>query len=253
MAVSRLLPSGGANDFNLNITGPTTVATFDKEYSSGSYSIVSSGNDATLDIYAYNQAGTLVGYSATKAFTASAGFNKMVILGGTGGDVLGFTYKKTITTTTATSEVTAGPVIYSTSPTFMANVNDSITITGANFASNVTVTFTGTGYSATAAKSIVRSNSTTLIVTRPDNFPISASPYTVTVSNPGVTDPTGSSANILSNAVTAGASPVWSTGATLPVFTRGVAYSQTLVATDVDAGTTITYSVLSNTLPTGLT
>jgi hypothetical protein len=253
MAVSKLLPIGGANDFNLNITGATTVASFDKEYSSGSYSIVSSGNDATLDIYAYNAAGTLVGQTATKAFTATGGFNKMVILGGTAGDVLGFTYKKTITTTTATAEVTAGPVIYSISPSYMVNQNDSITITGANFASNVTVTFTGTGYSATNAKSIVRSSSTSLIVTRPDNFPPSGSPYTITASNPGVTDPTGSSVNILSNSVTAGVSPVWSTGATLPVFTKGVSYSQTLVATDADTGGAITYSVVSNTLPSGLT
>lgn len=253
MAVSRLLPSGGANDFNLNITGPTTIATFDKEYSSGSYSIVSSGNDATIDIYAYNAAGNLVGYSGSKAFTASAGFNKMVILGGTVGDVLGFTYKKTITTTVATSEVTAGPVIYSTSPSFMANVNDTITVTGANFASNVTITFTGTGYDATAAKNVVRSSSTSLIVTRPDNFPVTGSPYTITASNPGVANPTGSAVNSLVNAITAGASPVFSTAAVLPKFTINLAYSQTIVATDVDAGTTVTLSVVSNTLPAGLT
>jgi len=253
MAVSKLLPIGGANDFNLNITGATTVADFDKEYSSGSYSIVSSGNDATLDIYAYNSSGTLVGQTATKAFTASGGFNKMVILGGTAGDVLGFTYKKTITTTTATAEVTAGPVIYSITPSFMANVNDSITITGANFASNVTITFTGSGYAATAAKSIVRSSSTSLIVTRPDSFPIASSPYTITASNPGVTDPTGSSVNILSNAVTAGVTPVWSTATTLSTFTKGVAYSQSVVATDPDTGGAITYSVVTNLLPTGLT
>lgn len=251
MAISRILPSGGANDFNLNITGPTTVATFDKEYASGSYSIVSSAADPTTDIYAYNASGTLVGYSSTKAFTASGGFSKIVVIGGSVGDVLGFTYKKTFTTSTATTEVTAGPVIYSITPSFMANVNDTITITGANFASDVTVTFTGTGYSATAAKSIVRSSSTTLIVTRPDDFPPTASPFTITVSNPGVPNPVGSASHILSNSVTAGASPVWQTAATLPTFTRNVAYSTTLVATDVDAGTTITYSIVSG-LPTGL-
>lgn len=251
MAISRILPSGGANDFNLNITGPTTVATFDKEYASGSYSIVSSAADPTTDIYAYNASGALVGYSSTKAFTASGGFNKIVVIGGSTGDVLGFTYKKTFTTSTATTEVTAGPAIYSITPSFMANVNDTITITGANFASDVTVTFTGTGYSATAAKSIVRSSSTTLIVTRPDNFPPTASPFTITVSNPGVPNPVGSASHILSNSVTAGASPVWQTAATLPTFTRNVAYSTTLVATDVDAGTTITYSIVSG-LPTGL-
>lgn len=251
MAVSKLLPAGGANDFNLNVTGPTTIATFDKEYASGSYSIVSSAADPTTDIYAYNASGAIVGYTSTKAFTASGGFNKIVVIGGTVGDVLGFTYKKTFTTTTATAEVTAGAVIYSVTPSYMANQNDTITITGANFATNVTVTFTGTGYSATAAKSIVRSNSTTLIVTRPDNFPPSASPYTITVSNPGVQDPIGSSSYILANSVTAGVSPAWVTGATLPTFTRNVAYSTTLSATDADGGSSITYSIVSG-LPAGL-
>jgi hypothetical protein len=254
MSVSKLLPAGGANDFNLNITGATTVADFDKEYASGSYSVVSSGNDTTLDIYAYSAGGVLVGYSATKAFTATGGFNKMVIVGGTNGDVLGFTYKKTITTTTSTADVTAGAVIYSITPSVAAKQNDTVTITGANFATDVTVTFTGTGYSATAAKAISRTNSTTLVVTRPDNFPTTGSPYTITVSNPGVTNPVGSNAHILANCITAGNSPVWSTGATLPTYSRNVSYSTTLVATDSsDAGSTITYSVVSGSLPTGIT
>lgn len=254
MSVSKLLPIGGANDFNLNITGATTVANFDKEYSSGSYSVTSSGNDITLDLYAYNSAGTLVGYTGTKAFTASGGFNKIVVVGGTVGDVLGFAYKTTITTTTSTSDVTSPAVIYSVSPSVAAKVNDTITITGANFASDVAVTFTGTGYTATAAKAISRTNSTTLVVTRPDNFPITGSPYTVTVSNPGVTNPTGSNAHILSNSVTAGNAPVWSTAATLPTFSRNVAYTTTLVATDSsDAGSSISYSVVSGALPTNLT
>ncbi len=210
MAVSRLIPSGGANDFNLNIIGATTSVTFDKEYSGGSYSIVSSAVDTTLDIYAYNVSGTLVGYTSTKAFTASGGFNKMVVIGGTVGDVLGFTYKKTFTTATATNEVTAGPVAVSVSPSSATKIDDTVTITGANFASDVTVTFSSTTgvYTSTAAKNIVRSNSTSLIVTRPDNFPVGNSPYTLTVSNPGVTNPVGSNPHILANSVTAGSSPV---------------------------------------------
>lgn len=253
MAVSRLLPSGGANDFNLNVIGATTAVTFDREYASGSYSITSSALDTTIDIYAYNSAGTQVGYTSTKAFTASGPFNKIVVLGGTVGDVLGFTYKKTFTTATATSEVTAGPVIYSVSPSSATKVDDTITITGANFASNVTINFSGSGYTTTAAKNIVRTNSTTLIVTRPDNFPASATPYTLTASNPGISDPVGSSVNILANSVTSGSSPVWVTAAgNLPNYTKNVAYSTTLVATDADAGSAITYSIVSGSLPAGL-
>jgi len=253
MSVSKLLAASGANDFNLNITGLTTTAIFDKEYSSGSYSIVSSGNDATIDIYAYNAAGVLVGYTSTKAFTASGGFNKMVIIGGTNGDVLGFTYKKTITTTAATAEITAGAVVYSVTPSALPKIDDSLTLTGANFASDVTVTFSSTTgvYTSTQAKSVVRSNATTLIVTRPDNFPIANSPYTITVSNPTVQNPVGSNAHILANSVTAGVAPVWVTGSVLS-YTAGTSTTLTLSATDADAGSDIDYNIVTGTLPTGL-
>ena len=253
MAVSRLIPSGGANDFNLNIIGATTSVTFDKEYAGGSYSITSSAVDTSIDFYAYNSSGTLVGYTATKAFTASGGFNKIVVLGGTIGDVIGFTFKKTFTTTAATNEVTAGPVAVSVSPSSATKIDDTVTITGANFASDVTVTFSSTTgvYTSTAAKNIVRSNSTSLIVTRPDNLPVGNSPYTLTVSNPGVTNPVGTNAHILANSVTAGSSPVWVTGS-LVTYTTGTSTSIALSATDADAGSDIDYSIVSGTLPTGL-
>ncbi len=191
MSVSRLLPGGGANDFNLNIGGSFTSVSFDKEYSSGSYSIVSGNNDTTIDIYAYNSDGSLAGYTNTKSFTATKGFNKMVILGGQTGDVLGFTYKTTYTTVDDSDEVTAGPVATSLTPSAVPKIDDTFTITGRNFASNCTVTFSSTTgvYTSTAAKSIVRSSATSLIVTRPDNLPVGNSPYTITVQNPGVNNP----------------------------------------------------------------
>ena len=253
MAVSKLLAVSGANDFNLNITGATTIANFDKEYASGSYSIVSSGNDATIDIYAYNSAGTQVGYTGTKAFTASGGFNKMVILGGTSGDVLGFTFKKTITTTAATAEVTAGPVAVSVSTASLPNINNTTVLTGNNFASDVTVKFTSanTAYPITSAKSVVRTNSTSLTITRPDNLPTDYSPYSLVLENPGITQPTGSNAHILSNAITSGTAPIWSTAATLPSYTYNTAYSTTVAASDTEAST-MSYALNSGVLPTGL-
>jgi hypothetical protein len=45
--------------------------------------------------------------------------------------------------------------------------------------------------------------------------------------------------------------PIWVTSATLPTFTRSVAYSTTLAATEDDSGL-ITYAIVSGTLPTGL-
>jgi hypothetical protein len=253
MAVSKLLAASGANDFNLNITGATTLANFDKEYASGSYSIVSSGNDATIDIYAYNSAGTLVGYTATKAFTASGGFNKMVILGGTSGDVLGFTFKKTITTTAATAEVTAGPAAVSVNTANLPNIDDTTVLTGNNFASDVTVKFTSANaaYPITSAKSVVRTDSTSLTITRPDNFPPDYSPYSLVLENPGITQPTGSNVHILSDVITSGTAPIWSTGATLPSYTYNSAYSTTVAASDTEAST-MSYAINSGVLPTGL-
>ena len=253
MAVSRLIPAGGANDFNLSLTGQFTSVTFNKEYSSGSYSIISNSGDSTFDIYAYNNDGSLAGYTKTGSFTASKGFNKMVILGGTNGDVLSFTYKTTFVTADDSDEVTAGPVATSVTPSSVPKIDDTFTLTGRNFASNCTVTFTSanTAYTATEAKSIVRSSATSLIVTRPDNLIQDYSPYTITVQNPGVTNPTGSNSHILSNSVTAGSDPAWVTGSILSYIT-GTSTSLTLLATDADAGSDVDYSIVSGTLPTGL-
>ena len=252
--VSGWIPATGANDFSLNITGTNTTVTFSQTYSSGSYSIVSFLNDASLDIYAYATDGSLAGYTNTKAFTATQRFNKMVILGGSYGDVLQFSYKTTYATSASTTDVTAGPYITSITPSGMPNQNDTVTITGGNFATDVAVAFTGTGYSSTAAKSVVRSSSTSLIVTRPDNFPVSGSPYTVTVTNPSVANqPTGSAVHQYSP-VTAGVVPVWQTSSTInSTFYSNVSTSLSLSATDADGNSTITYSYVSGSLPTGLT
>lgn len=249
--VSGWIPATGANDFSLNITGLNTTVTFSQTYSSGSYSIVSFLNDATVDVYAYADDGSLAGYSNTKAFTATQRFNKMVVLGGSSGDVLQFSYKTTYATSTSTTDVTAGPYITSITPSAVPNQNDTITITGGNFATDAAVTFTGTGYSATSAKLIVRSSSTSLVVTRPDNLPVSGAPYTITVSNPGVTSPTGSAVNVYSP-ITAGVVPVWQTATSLSASVYGSAYSASVSATDADGSSNISYSVVSGTLPTGI-
>lgn len=253
MSVSKLLPAGGNNDFNVSVTGTYTVVTFTKEYSAGSYTLTSSLSDSTYDIYVFNSDGSSAGYTKTPSLSATKGFNKMVILGGTNGDLLSFVYKTTYTTENETAEVTAGPVITSVSPSDMPKVNDTITVTGRNFATDVAITFSnsGTGYGPTSAKSIVRSSATSLIVTRPDTFPVATSAYTITASNPGITNPTGTNSHILASSITAGNAPVWSTSATLPAYTKNVAYSTTLVATDSsDSGSAITYSMVSG-LPTG--
>ena len=248
--VSGWIPATGANDFSLNITSTNTTITFEQSYSSGSYSIVSFGNDTTIDVYAYASDGSVAGYTNTKSFTATQRFNKMVILGGTAGDVLSFSYKTTYATSTSTSDITAGPYITSVSATDMPKIGDLITVTGGNFATNATVHFTGTGYSSTAAKTVVRNSSTSLTVTRPDTMPVSGSPYTIRVTNPSVgNQPTGSSVNTF-NGITAGNNPSWITGSTLAYGTN-VDYPVSVSASDPELST-MTYSLYSGILPIGL-
>jgi hypothetical protein len=252
MSVSRLLSSGGANDFNVAISDTYTVVTFDKEYSPGAYTIVSALNDSSYDIYAYASDGSSAGYTKSPSLTATKGFLKLVIIGGTGNDLLSFTYKKTYTSTNETAEVTAGPVATSVSPSNVPNINDTFVLTGRNFATDVEVYFSSGLYTSTLAKSIVRSSATSLIVTRPDNLPASSGPYTITVVNPGITNPTGTNSHILSNSISAGTNPAWSTSATLIPYTVGFAYNVTLLATDTE-NSDIDYTVMSGTLPTGIT
>jgi len=251
MAVSKFTSSSNVNDFNLSIGSTYSVVNLTQEYPIGAYSFTSSLNDITMDLYFYNGTGTLVGYTNTKGVIVSGGFNKIVVIGGTVGDVLGFTYKTTYNTTAETTEVTAGPVILSVSPTSLPNVNSSTTVTGLNFATDITATFTGTDNLVRNAKSLVRGSANSLVITRPDSMPTTYSPYTLIVTNPSVAyQPTGSASNTIS--VTAGVNPVWVTSGTLTQAYNNVSYTTTLSATDADGGSSITYSIVSGSLPTGI-
>jgi len=249
---SGWLPATGANDFNVTLAGPVTTATFTKEYFAGAYTINSALVDSTYDIYVYDTAGTQVGYTKSPSLNATGNFNKIVVVGGSTGDLLSFSYKTTFTATNTTSQITAGAFITSVTPTALNSIDDTTTLVGGNFASNVAVYFVGSDNVERAAKSIVRSSSSQLIVTRPDTFSTQLGTYKVVVENPGITRPTGSSLHVLNNAITAGTTPNWTTGTTLPEIAKNIAYTTTLVATDSE-GTDIDYSIISGTLPAGIT
>ena len=250
MAISNLKSVSDANDFNLSLGGNSTSVTLSKEYPAGAYSL--SSIDSTLDVYAYNADGSLAGYTGTKSFIATKGFIKLVILGGNTGDVLSFTFKQTFETTAETQEFTAGAYLSSVSSSSLINLNDTVTLTGGNFSPNVEVHFIGQDGIVRDAKSVTRLSATQIEIVRPDVFSTQQSPYSIRVMNPGVPIPVGSSAHILSNAVTAGTNPVWDTQTPLPVFTVGSAYSTVVSAHDAD-GNPLTYSLVSGTLPTGIT
>ena len=249
---SGWLPATGANDFNVTLSGSVTSATFTKEYFEGAYTINSALADSTYDIYVYNTQGTQVGYTKSPSLTATGNFNKIVIVGGSAGDLLSFSYKTTFTATNTTSQLTAGAFLTSATPTALNTIDDTTTIVGGNFSSNVAVYFVGSDNVERVPKSIVRSSDSQLIVTRPDNFPTNLGTYKVVVENPGITRPTGSSLHILSNAITSGTTPNWTTGTTLPEIAKNIPYTTTLAATDSE-GTDIDYSIVSGTLPAGIT
>ena len=261
LSYTSLSSGGGAasNDFTINIgTSGYTKTTLAADFPSGSYIVTSSASDTTLDVYLLNADGTLAAVvnSAAASFTISPtkSFKYVIVYGGTNNDTLAFVFKYVFAPTenSATDFTAVGPRIVSISPTTVANQNDTFTITGQNFATDVAITYTGTDAVARNAKGIVRSSSTSLIVTRPDTLPPEYGPYTITASNPGITSPTSSNAHKSINTISAGANPVWVTGTVLS-YTSGVSYNgASLSATDADGSSTVTYSVASGTLPSGL-
>jgi hypothetical protein len=252
--------SAASNDFTINIgSSGYTKVNLSTSFPAGSYICTSSLSDSSLDIYLLADDGSSAGFAnattSTTTVIASKSFDTVVVYGATNNDTLEFQFKYVFSPSENSSSdfVAVGPKVTGISISSLPNVDDTTVISGFNFASDVEVTFTGNGYSSTPAKNIVRTSSTSLTVTRPDNFPPSASPYTITVVNPGVTSPSSSNLNVLSNAVTAGNSPTWVTSSTLPNFIKTVGYSQQVLATDSDGGSSVTYSIVSGSLPSGIT
>lgn len=245
--------SGGAiSGFNLDVgsSGNTTFELSEPQ-PAGSYSITSQLSDSTLEFYAVASDNTLAGYTNTKALTVTKDFNKIVVYGATNNDLITFEFKETtVPSSSGDLDGGAAPFLTSISDSDLPNIDDTTIITGGNFATDVTVTFTGTDAVVRNAKSVVRTNSTQLIVTRPDSAIQDYAPYTLTIANPGV--PNSIIKAYTQSGILVGSDPVWSTSQALSAFTKNVPYSVTLSATDPDLSL-IAYSLQSGTLPPGLT
>jgi surface protein len=201
---SLLGSSSSPNNFSINTVDNVTTTTLSSNYPAGKYSMLSSLANSSLDIYAYNSAGDLVGTSSELTLTTTEQFNKVVILGGTPLDVVSFFYNQSGFMSTATSsEITAAATISSVSPSFVNTVNTQLSIVGSNFASNAAVYFKGTDGTERAADSVTRNSATSLTITSPDTLPTEYSPYSVIVENPGVARPTKSNSHILQDAINA--------------------------------------------------
>jgi hypothetical protein len=263
LSLSTMMSGGGAqsdNNFTVMTEGNGyTLVDLTTTYPAGRYAVASKLVDITYDIYLIAEDGSNAGYLAASSYiqlniNATKAFNKVVIYGATNNDVINFTYSNIYSATgPSTGEFTgAAPRLISISTSDLPNQNNTTTITGQNFATDVEVTFTGTDNIARSAKAINRVSSTSIVVTRPDDMPTTYSPYTITASNPGITPPTSSNLHKLVNSITAGNAPVWVTSATLPAYRKNEGYSQTIQATDADGGSSIIYSIVSGALPTGL-
>ena len=192
--------ASGGNGFTLVVgsLGNTTYA-FNNPQPMGSYSIESKLGDTTFDIYLVTASNQNAGYANTFSIEATAEFNRVVIYGAMPDDVLNFEFKPT-SSPNSSGEIDDGaaPFLTSANPITLAALDDTTTVTGGNFANDVEIVFTGQDGVDRTAKSIVRSSSTSLIVTRPDVFPVEQEPYSMTATNAGIADPS-TGVNILTN------------------------------------------------------
>lgn len=244
--------SSSSNGFSLLVgdTGNTTYS-FTTAQPAGSYSINSKLGDTTFDVYLISSNNSNVGYTNSTSLEATDKFTKIVLYGATTNDVINFEYKPSASPTSLGDvEDGAAPFLTSATPTTLASIDDTTTVTGGNFAADVEVVFTGQDAVDRAAKNIVRSDSTSLIVTRPDDFPVEQEPYSMTATNAGITNPS-LNINKITDYFDAGSGIIWSTSSILPSAILNVSYSTTLEATDADGGA-VTYSFSSGSLPTGL-
>jgi hypothetical protein len=240
MTLSFSSLSGGTSFTVVTSTGGSKTATLDKSYPAGTYLIESKANDTNLEIYLGASDGTQVGTATAgaKTITASASFLYVTTVNADANDAVIFTLKSAATLATKTDAVWAPPTITDITPSGLPNANDTTTITGTNFATNVDVKFRKSDDSTLVnPKSTVRGSATSIIATRPDSFSPTDSPYDVIVTNPS-TNLTATSLN----AITAGAVPVWVTSTTLNAATVDTIFSQTISATDADGGSSITYA-----------
>jgi hypothetical protein len=143
------------------------------------------------------------------------------------------------------------PLINSVSPiTFNGEQGTTFTITGSAFDSGAVVRFiTKTGVEFTAATS-TRISSSQITATTPRDFTVAEEPLSVRVING-----TGL-ASTLNDTIDCGGTPTWNTaaGSIATIFdsVRSSFAGVSVNASDPDSGATISYSIISGSLPSGL-
>lgn len=246
--------SGGAAanyDFVVDMNDTTNnVIELGSGYIAGAYNISLASGDSSFDIYLVDENGDSVGYSNSSSIVATGAFETVVVLGVATDEVVSFTFTGAVSDASAEgTETGAGAYLTSISPSDLPAADDTATVIGGNFSTAVEIYFES-GTVSKSAKNITRTDSTALIVTRPDEFDPALDPWDVKAINPGVTPPTGSNAHILAGTVDAGAVPVFTTTSPLTTGTVNSAYAGTIVATDADGS--VTYSITAGSVPAGI-
>ncbi len=143
MAIRKSSSTVGESFTVITSTGGTKTATLTRTFPAGTYLIESKAMDTNLEIYLGASDGTQVGTSAAgaKSITASAAFLYVTTINADVNDAITFTLKSAATLETKTDAVWSPPTITDITPSGLPNVNDTTTITGTNFATNVDVKF----------------------------------------------------------------------------------------------------------------
>ena len=157
-------------------TGGSKTAEFGTPFPAGVYTIYSIAGDNDLEIYLGAEDGSNVGYSTNgnKAIIASAPFKYVTTANANSFDAIVFELyqisSEAATLNTKTDAFWAPPTITDVTPSSLYNQNSTTTITGSNFASNVTAKFRKSDdLTLVDPKSIVRGSATSIILTRPDS------------------------------------------------------------------------------------
>ena len=140
------------------------------------------------------------------------------------------------------------PTISTVSPgTYSGESGTEFTINGANFTNDAVVKFVDVNNTEYSAAIVTFVNASQLLATTPQDFTVAQGPLDVKV-----TQLSGTVTKL--NCIDTGGSPGWVTtaGQIGGTIYRNGSVSVTVSATDPDSGASVTYSVLSGALPSGL-
>lgn len=143
--------------------------------------------------------------------------------------------------------IDAPPLVSAISPTnYNGEQNTEITVNGSNFKSGAYVTFIDSSNALYNAASTTFVTSNQLLATTPQDFTVAQGPMSIKVTNPS------GLSNSLDASLNTGTSPSWVTVAGSLGTWGGGSISTSVSATDPDAGSTLSYSIVSGSLPLGI-